>query len=805
MFLNVTPVNDAPVGAGTPDPVTIFEDNNLTFTAGHFGFADVDAGDALRAVRIDTLPANGTLFLGAALVAAGDVITATQIANGMLGFVPDQHGNGAGYGTFTFSVQDLAEAFDATPRTLTLDVTALNDAPVGVPVLSEASPIGTAPFITPTEGQLVSSDMLGVSDPDGLTPFSYQWQEFNGTSWVNIVGASAQVANFAPTQSQVGKSIRVSVSYTDGDGTLETVISAGTEVVGDVYTGTSGANVRSFTNGEDIASGLGGNDILNGLGGIDTLNGGNGNDILNGGDGDDTLNGDANTDQLDGGDGNDNLNGGTGVDTLLGGAGNDNLVGGADTSADTLIGGAGDDTMNGGDGNDVYDVDSLGDTVIDSAGTDRIETDLAVYSLAALGAIENLTFTGEVDFTGTGNGAVNRIEGADGNDTLDGGAGNDVLVGGLGDDTYFVTQQGEVTELANEGIDTVNSVVNYSIAALANIENITLLGAAANATGNTSVNVLTGNAGNNTLNGGLNTAGFDTMIGGNGNDTYQVRNVGDVVTELSGAGTGTDTVQTSLATYTLADNVENLTIITGLGILNRNFTGNASANTITSNGGNDILNGGLGNDTVNGSGGNDTFIAMDGDGNDNYNGGTGVTSIDTYDFSGVSSSVNIIGTVASGLTIGTDNLNSVENFIGSQLADTFIVNGAVNVIDGQGGDDIINAGGNNDTILGGAGNDQITGGTGDDTMDGGADFDTFLFQAGFGIDTINGFAAIGGGSIADQDMLDISALNIVDFNTEVGITDVGGLGVDTLVTVGANSITLVGVNFAEVTVADFIV
>ena len=811
VFLNVTPVNDAPVGIDTT--VTILEDNNHTFTAANFGFTDVDAGDALRGVRIDSLPASGTLFLGAALVVAGDVITATQIANGMLGFVPDQHGNGAGYGTFTFSVQDLAEAFDATPRTLTLDVTAVNDAPVGVPVLSEASPIANAPFITPTEGQVVSSDMLGVSDPDVIGVLNYQWQQFDGTNWVNIPltagnGTGANTDSYTPGNNQVGKSIRLSVSYTDAGGTLETVISAGTEVVGDLYTGTNAGNIRSFTNGEDNASGLGGADVLNGLGGRDTLNGGTGNDILNGGDGNDTLLGGANNDQLDGGEGDDNLNGEAGVDTLLGGAGNDILVGGADTSADILIGGTGDDAMDGGAGNDVYDVDSLGDTVIDSAGTDRIETDLAVYSLAALGAIENLTYTGEGNFTGTGNAANNIIEGADGNDRLYGGAGGaDTLRGFVGDDTYVIVGTNDtITEQVGEGTDTVESDISFSIAALANLENITLTGVGnVNATGNTSVNVLTGNTGNNVLNGGLNTIGFDTMIGGNGNDTYQVRNVGDVVTELSGVGTGTDTVQTSLATYTLADNVENLTFITGLGLLNRNFTGNGLGNTITSNGGNDILNGGLGNDTVNGSGGNDTFIAMDGDGNDNYNGGTGATSIDTYDFSGVSSSVNIIGTVASGLTVGTDNLNSVENFIGSQLADTFIVNGAVNVIDGQGGNDIINAGGNNDTILGGAGNDQITGGTGNDTMDGGADFDTFLFQAGFGIDTISGFDAIGNGSITDQDMLDISALNIVDFNTEVLITDVGGLGADTLVTIGANSITLVGVNFAEVTTADFIV
>ena len=43
-------------------------------------------------------------------------------------------------------------------------------------------------------------------------------------------------------------------------------------------------------------------------------------------------------------------------------------------------------------------------------------------------------------------------------------------------------------------------------------------------------NIITGGAGNDTLDGGLNSAGADTLIGGAGNDTYIVRNAGDVIT-----------------------------------------------------------------------------------------------------------------------------------------------------------------------------------------------------------------------------------------------------------------------------------
>ena len=257
---------------------------------------------------------------------------------------------------------------------------------------------------------------------------------------------------------------------------------------------------------------------------------------------------------------------------------------------DTLIGGAGDDT---------YVVANAGDVVTEAAGggTDTVRTALASFTLAA--NVENLTYTGAAAFVGTGNSLANVIIGGAGADTLtDGtntaGIGVDTLIGGAGADTYNVSNVGDViTEAAGGGTDTVRTTLS-SYTLDANVENLTFSGAAGNfaGTGNALVNTITGGTGNDTLDGGKNTTGVDTLVGGAGNDTYIVRNLGDVTTENNGAGT--DTVLAAVNSYTLGTNVENLTFI-GAG----NFTGigNAAANVIAGGTGNDTLTGGAGADT----------------------------------------------------------------------------------------------------------------------------------------------------------------------------------------------------------------
>ena len=139
--------------------------------------------------------------------------------------------------------------------------------------------------------------------------------------------------------------------------------------------------------------------------------------------------------------------------------------------------------MTGGTGDDIYRVDSTSDKVTENAneGNDTIQSTVT-YTLGA--NVENLTLTGTAAINGTGNalnntiignGANNTLTGGAGNDRLNGGLGNDSMIGGVGDDAYVVTQVGDVvTESLNQGIDTVESAITYTLGS--NVENLTLIG-----------------------------------------------------------------------------------------------------------------------------------------------------------------------------------------------------------------------------------------------------------------------------------------------------------------------------------------
>ena len=323
----------------------------------------------------------------------------------------------------------------------------------------------------------------------------------------------------------------------------------------------------------------------------------------------------------------------------------------------------------------------LPQTVIGTAGNDVLT-----------GGRGNDTLSGLV-----GNDTLNA---GDGHDLLDGGTGTDTMQGGTGNDTYMVDVSGDVvTELANEGLDTVQSSLTYTLGP--NVENLTLTGTAnLNGTGNILDNILIGSSVSNTLNGGAGNdrldggLGSDMMIGGTGDDTYVVNQVGDVVTES--LNQGIDTVENSV-TFTLGSNVENLTLT---GSANINGTGSSANNVLFGNSGHNTLDSGSGDDMVDGGGGNDSLLG--GSGNDQLFGGVGDDTLNAGS--------------------GNDLLNGGDG---------------IDTLDGGSGNDQILGGAENDLLTGGSGADQFTGGTGNDIVTGGSGSDLYHFVRGDGQDTIS--------------------------------------------------------------------
>ncbi len=557
-----------------------------------------------------------------------------------------------------------------------------------------------------------------------------------------------------------------------GDVTVEAV-GEGTDTVSSSITWTLAANVENLT--------LSGSAAINGTGNDDAnvITGNSANNILTGNGGNDTLNGGAGADTMIGGLGNDSYvvdNVGDVVTELAGqgtdlvtssitwtlGANVENLtlsgsaaINGTGNSADnvlignsganvltglggndTLNGGSGSDTMIGGLGDDTYVVDSTGDVVTELAGegTDVVQTTLSSYTLAA--NVENLVFTNASAHTGIGNALNNVISGNAANDTLNGGAGADTMLGGFGNDSYVVDDAGDVvTEFAGQGTDLVTASVSYALSA--NVENLTLSGTAAiNGTGNTDANVLTGNSGanvltglggNDTLNGG---AGADTMIGGLGDDVYVVDTASDAVIEL--AGEGTDTVQTTITSYTLAANVERLTFTSGAA---HSGIGNALDNVLTGNAGSDRLDGGAGADTLIGGAGNDSYVVD--------NAGDVTTELAGQGTDLVTASISWT------LAVNVENLtlsgSTAIDGTGNTLDNVLTGNSGNNVLSGLDGNDTLTGGLGNDTLLGGIGNDRLVGGAGNDVLNGGDGTDTFVFDtapnAATNLDTVQDFTS----------------------------------------------------------------
>jgi Ca2+-binding RTX toxin-like protein len=333
-----------------------------------------------------------------------------------------------------------------------------------------------------------------------------------------------------------------------------------------------GADVLLGESGDDFLDGGGGNDELDGGPDDDALFGNVGDDQLDGGDGGDILVGGVGHDRLVGGQGDDALYGdgqqfgvGGGDDILDGGVGNDFLSGGEGSDTYIFGRGYGQDTIVNVDAEfghvdriklkpDIFSSDMVVTRSVDPSRPELGQADLILnikgttdqltvrgFFIDASNQVQQVTFddgtlwdaqtllseTAAIEGTAgpdvlksTGLLFNETLIGFDGDDVLDGGAGADLLIGGPGDDTYVVdTTVDEIVERAGGGMDTVQSLMNYTLTD--ETENLTLLNPIGNSVnlgngwfgpdperaaiygiGNDENNFLTGNQADNIMDGG---------------------------------------------------------------------------------------------------------------------------------------------------------------------------------------------------------------------------------------------------------------------------------------------------------------
>ncbi|MEP5732001.1 MAG: calcium-binding protein [Sulfitobacter sp.] len=244
------------------------------------------------------------------------------------------------------------------------------------------------------------------------------------------------------------------------------------------------------------------------------------------------------------------------------------------------------------------------------------------------------------------------------------------------------------------------------------------------------------------------------------------------------------TVETSLASYSLDQGMHHLVYS---GSSDFYATGNEFDNCII---------GGVGDDTLTGLAGDDTFFG--GEGNNSLLGGLGADVVRYTDApSGVIAKLSANAVQWNGFG-GTDQLNSIENILGSQHADLLIGNDAENRLYGDGGRDTLIGLGGNDTLVGGANAaDVLQGGPGDDTYEVWSKGDTLIEVPDEGTDTIVSYVSSFRLKENFEKLVSRSLAEFVGIGNSQDNTLVGGLGRDNLFGLGGDDILIGGADAAN--------
>jgi Ca2+-binding RTX toxin-like protein len=397
-------------------------------------------------------------------------------------------------------------------------------------------------------------------------------------------------------------------------------------------------------------------------------------------------------------------------------------------------------TINGSNGNDALVGTNRGDRILGNLGNDQI-------------------------FAGTGN---DTLEGGEGNDTLDGGGGGDTLIGGNGFDlaSYANATGGLRVSLSDAAVNSGDAAGDT----FNGVEGITGSIYGDDLIGDGNLNQLWGNYGEDVLWG---QGGNDQLYGGWGNDWL----VGGQGADLLDGGNGFDTARYSYASTGVRASLTNSSVNTGdaagdtfVGIealtgsdWGDDLIGDGNFNQLWGDYGDDVLWGQGGNDQLFGGWGNDWLIG--GTGADLNDGGGGFDTV-RYSFSLTAVIADLANAAVNTGDAAGDTYVDIEALVGSDYNDTLWGNNGDNQVWGDYGSDTINGRGGADILSGGNG------------------LDRFVFETGWGADTILDYKIGGAEKLEFKGISGLSSFGQLSLSaTATSLT----------VSYGGNSILLLGV------------
>ncbi|QEY65005.1 tandem-95 repeat protein [Metapseudomonas lalkuanensis] len=781
-------VNIAPTS--TDDSLTTLEDTPVLLHVSDFGSYNDSEGTPLAAVRVTALPGTGSLqvFNGTTWLAVtvDQVVSRADLDADRLRYVPAADGNGSPYASIGFKVGDGTD-FASSANTLSISVTAVNDAPTLTNALANQSAHEDSPFS-------FSVPAGTFSDVDGDS-LSYSASLANGSplpTWLSF-DTTTRTFSGTPGNADVG-SLDLSVTATDASGLSASAdFSLNVGNSNDAPTVSGPVSLAAGT--EDLAYSFSADQLL------------------------------ANAIDIDLGD----------------------VLSLQSVSVDPADGVLADQ----GGGNWTFTPAPNRNGVVNFAvmisdGITSVSTsaslDLVAVNDAPLGGV-NITGAATETQTLTANNTLSDAEGVGAISyqwqLSDNGSSDWVAIAGTTGSTLVLSSSllGKYVRVVasftdgSGALESVASVATAPVAQLINqfdgdANNNVLDGTAFQDVirGFGGADILNGYASSDTLDG---SDGNDTLDGGDGDDTL---NGGNDVDTLYGRA-GIDTLDVGNGSWSVYESASggdgnDVLIATGFGYLS--LGGDDGDDLLTASGNRfGYLDGGNGNDTIDTRSMNSdywvTLYLSGGSGSDTYRVGDGTGSLRISDAkdNSTAADTNVVEfasgidpaslqvsrsgndlivtftngrmlTVSGQFSTGTNGFEAgVQEFrfADGTTWDRTAIYDHLPILNGTAGDDTLNGDarneeinglGGNDILNGNDGNDTLDGGDGDDTLNGGNDVDTLYGRAG--IDTLD----VGNGSWSVYESASGGDGNDVLIATGFGYLSLGGDDGDDLLTASGN-------------------